>query len=252
MCIYAPIVLSDRTIQNFVPTRLAIKELAGQLYFCKSIREDIERYQGSGVIWKKRIKKYGADNIKTLWVSDWYYCPYEIQEVALHFSRENQIVENDHWANIKPENGLDGGAQSRDIVERIADSLRGKKLSSDHCEQIGKASLKRWADKEYKEKLCVIQKASHSTPQMRAKKSAAGKICQNTPEAKKKRAQRVGCNAANYDSTVYHFIHKNGTTEVMPRLPFIQKYKIHPGNLSLMIRGKRASVSGWSLIPSRQ
>jgi hypothetical protein len=110
MDIYSPKVLSDRTIQNFLPTRLAIKELAGQLYFCKSTRKDIAKYSGSGHRWKCRIKKYGRDNIKTLWISDWYHCPHEIQEVALHFSKENMIVESDRWANIKPENGLDGGS----------------------------------------------------------------------------------------------------------------------------------------------
>jgi hypothetical protein len=252
MDIYSPKVLSDRTIQNFLPTRLAIKELAGQLYFCKSAAKDIEKYSGSGVRWKKRIKKYGKENVKTLWVSDWYHCPHEIQEVALHFSKENMIVESDRWANIKPENGLDGGAQPPEITQRIANNNRGKKLSQERCDQIGTASLKRWADKEYRDRLCAVQKTSHNTTQMKAKKSAVAKVCQNTLEAKKRRSKQVGSNASNYDSTVYHFIHKNGTTEVMPRLSLIQKYNIHPGNLSLMISGKRPTVNGWSLIPSHQ
>jgi hypothetical protein len=113
MNIYAPRVLTERTIQNFIPARLAIKELAGKLYFCKSTRIDIENYPGSGKKWKDRIKKYGRQNIKTLWISDWYHDPYEIQEVALHFSKENNIVESDRWANIRPENGLDGGDTSK-------------------------------------------------------------------------------------------------------------------------------------------
>jgi hypothetical protein len=117
MDIYSPKVLSDRTIKNFLPTRLAIKELAGQLYFCKSKMKDIEKYTGSGVRWLNIVKKYGKDNIKTLWVSDWYYCPHEIQEVALHFSRENQIVENDKWANLNPENGLDGGRRENNHLK---------------------------------------------------------------------------------------------------------------------------------------
>ena len=111
MDIYQPQNLSEKTIKNFRPTRLLIKELAGQYYFCKSVVQDVIAYPGSGVIWSNRIKKYGKKNIKTLWISDWYYDANLIQEVALHFSRENQIVESKMWANMRPENGINGGAQ---------------------------------------------------------------------------------------------------------------------------------------------
>jgi hypothetical protein len=135
MCIYDIQVLSERTIQNFKPTRLAIKRLAGQFYFCKSTKEDFITYVGSGVRWLKRIKKYGRKNVETLWVSDWYFCPHELQEIALHFSKENQIVESDRWANIKPENGLDGGMddETRVRVNRCPNRRRNQsaKMSSD-------------------------------------------------------------------------------------------------------------------------
>jgi hypothetical protein len=109
MTIYTPIALTENTINSFRPTRLAIKELTGQYYFCKSIRKNIEKYTGSGKRWKDRIKKYGRASIRTLWVSDWYHDPEEIQKIALHFSKENEIVESALWANLQPENGLDGG-----------------------------------------------------------------------------------------------------------------------------------------------
>ena len=94
---------------NFKPTRLYIKELSGVKYFGKTFLNDVEKYTGSGKIWRDRIKKYGKENIKTLWVSDWYYDPAELQEVALLFSKENKIVESKEWANMHPENGLNGG-----------------------------------------------------------------------------------------------------------------------------------------------
>lgn len=106
--IYTPITITQKIIDEFEPTRLAIKELAGKLYFCKSTKPDFIKYVGSGVYWLRRVKKYGKKNVRTLWVSDWYHCPHELQEVALNFSRENQIVESDKWANMKPENGIDG------------------------------------------------------------------------------------------------------------------------------------------------
>lgn len=107
--IYQPITITEEIEQNFRPTRLAVKELNGLKYFCKSIRRNIEKYPGSGVKWSKYTKKYGKKNIKTLWVSDWFYCPHHIQEFALMFSEYNQIVECDEWANLIPEHGLDGG-----------------------------------------------------------------------------------------------------------------------------------------------
>jgi hypothetical protein len=95
-------------IARYEPTRLYIKELAGIKYLGKTTLADIDKYAGSGVVWSKRIKKYGKENIKTLWVSEWYYCPHTLQEAALKLSQEHQIVESTEWANMKPENGIDG------------------------------------------------------------------------------------------------------------------------------------------------
>lgn len=97
---------------EFEPTRLYIKELAGVKYFGKTTKLNVHSYPGSGVIWKKRIKKYGKKNIKTLWVSDWYYDPVSLSEFALRFSEDNQIVESKEWANYIPENGLDGNTSN--------------------------------------------------------------------------------------------------------------------------------------------
>jgi hypothetical protein len=151
MSIYQPKVLSETIISQFRPTRLAIKELAGMLYFCKSTAADIERYPGSGVVWKKRIKKYGKENIKTLWVSDWYYDAHEIQEIALHFSHENQIVESSRWANQKPEDGLNGGHPGNDASKRGALARTGVKHSIERnaaksARQRGSKKSQQWLD----------------------------------------------------------------------------------------------------------
>lgn len=107
MNIYQSLVLSDTIIQNFKPTRLCIKKINNVYYFCKSTKKDIYKYKGSGCKWKSLIKKYGKEKIQTLCVSDWYYCPQEIHDVAIHFSRENDIVNSPMWANLTPEWGLD-------------------------------------------------------------------------------------------------------------------------------------------------
>jgi len=160
MSIYSLSHITQQIIENFRPTRLYIKELAGVYYFGKSVVYDIESYTGSGKVWKDRIKKYGKENIKTLWFSDWYTCPYEIQQAALHFSLENRIVESTKWANLKHENGLDGGKLSDDIECRIKTTLndpywkstigkrRNEKLSVIHndpvwIEKVGKEGRKK-------------------------------------------------------------------------------------------------------------
>ena len=118
MNIYSPIEITEEIRRKFKPTRLYIKELAGIKYFGKT-SNDPYLYSGSGKIWKDRIKKYGEHNIKTLWVSDVYYSPDELQNIALHFSRENRIVESNNWANLKPENGLDGGQHTKTIIQKM-------------------------------------------------------------------------------------------------------------------------------------
>ena len=49
MSIYQVYPITDNIVNSFRPTRLAIKELAGQFYFCKTTLEDFDSYTGSGV-----------------------------------------------------------------------------------------------------------------------------------------------------------------------------------------------------------
>jgi hypothetical protein len=91
------------------PTRLYIKRCphCGLKYFGKSTLEKIDEYDGSGKRWMRHLIKH---NIKPthLWNSDWYYDT-SITRFALKFSRINKIVSSQNWANLKEENGLDGG-----------------------------------------------------------------------------------------------------------------------------------------------
>lgn len=95
--------------KSISPTRLYIKQCphCDLKYFGKSICEDIENYNGSGTRWNNHLKKYKVKP-KHLWNSDWYYDT-SITRFALKFSRLNHIVEDKKWANLKEENGLEGG-----------------------------------------------------------------------------------------------------------------------------------------------
>jgi hypothetical protein len=77
----------------------------GLRYFGKTTR-DPYKYQGSGLYWKRHLKKYGKD-ITTTWVHG-YETEEQASEEAIFFSIVYKIVESDEWANMKIENGKDG------------------------------------------------------------------------------------------------------------------------------------------------
>lgn len=101
---------------EFKPTYLYIKQhsITGLKYFGKTTLDDPYSYFGSGKYWKHHIKKHGKEYIKTLWCLK-FYNEEHIKEFALDFSERNNIVESDEWANIVPENGLDGGYNQKAI-----------------------------------------------------------------------------------------------------------------------------------------
>jgi hypothetical protein len=73
------------------------------------------------------IKKHNASSIH-IWNSDWYHKKDEILKDALFFSEINNIIENDNWFNLKLENGIDGGDNSKFIDYKIiADKFKGDK-----------------------------------------------------------------------------------------------------------------------------
>jgi len=106
------------------PTYLYIKQhsITKKKYFGKTTR-DPYTYNGSGKYWCNHIKKHGKEHIVTLWVSELYYDA-SIVEVALKFSVDNDIVNSDEWANLIPENGLDGGASGEKPSEETKAKMR--------------------------------------------------------------------------------------------------------------------------------
>lgn len=78
----------------------------GLNYFGKTTK-DPYLYCGSGKYWTSHINKYGND-VETLQV--WEFTDIDkCSEFALEFSIQHNIVESKEWANLRLENGLDGG-----------------------------------------------------------------------------------------------------------------------------------------------
>ena len=98
----------------------------GLLYFGKTTCQDPFAYKGSGKHWVRHLRKHGQ-NIRTveLWgFDDQDACT----SFATEFSEKHHIVESKAWANLVPENGLDGFPV-------------GIKLSEAHKAAIGAGSL---------------------------------------------------------------------------------------------------------------
>ena len=118
------------------PTYLYIKQhsVTKKKYFGKTTK-DPYTYNGSGSYWVKHINKHGKEHIVTLWVSDLYHDT-SIVEVALQFSSANDIVNSKEWANIDPENGLDGATpgvkRSEETKVKMSDSHKNKPLTEEH------------------------------------------------------------------------------------------------------------------------
>lgn len=127
---------STNTYTPITPTYLYIKQhsVTGLKYFGKTISKDPIKYTGSGTYWKRHIKSHGRKHIVTLWVSDLYYDS-SIAEHALQFSYENNIAESNQWANLVPENGIDGKVHrpcSEETKAKQSIALKGKSLPEEH------------------------------------------------------------------------------------------------------------------------
>lgn len=104
--------------------------ITGLKYFGKTKRNP-HTYNGSGKYWKRHLSKHGVD-ITTLSVYAFDNIN-ECEEFALKFSRDNNIVESHAWANLKTENGKDGGDNSMFIdYNKICMATKGKTYEEIH------------------------------------------------------------------------------------------------------------------------
>lgn len=212
MNIYSPIVITEEIERRFKPTRLAVKELNGIKYLCKTIKKNINKYPGSGIHWGKIVKKYGKENIKTLWVSDWFYCPHHLQEFALMYSEYNQIVQSDEWANLIPENGINGAPPGHKPYWNPTDV--------DLIEH-GKKSKELWEDPIFRSK--VIKSQQDSWTDGRRTEQAERLSGQKRPEHSALMASRP--RNPNFKCEVRTETHNNNISEALKGVPKSEEHK---------------------------
>lgn len=134
------------------PTYLYIKQhsITGFKYFGKTVRDPYV-YMGSGKRWKSHIKTHGKEHVITCLVFGSYLDKITIQEDALFFSEKLDIVNSKEWANLKQEDGLNGGNwtfHSEEALQKIREARkkqksywRGKERSDDTKQKIREARL---------------------------------------------------------------------------------------------------------------
>lgn len=110
------------------PTYLYVKKhnVTGLKYFGKTTKSDPSTYKGSGIYWKKHIAEHGYD-VETE-ILGLFYNKQELIEFATKFSKDNNIIDSQEWANLKLENGLDGTPSGTKFSEEHKEKIRQSRL----------------------------------------------------------------------------------------------------------------------------
>ena len=106
----------------FKPTALYVKthRKTGLKYFGKTTRLDcIHSYRGSGVHWRRHLKKHGADyttELLGIWQDKDRLVAY-----AQKFCQQHEVVTSQDWANMVLEEGLQGAVSGDGNIAKRAD-----------------------------------------------------------------------------------------------------------------------------------
>lgn len=143
---------------KFKPTWLYVKQhnLTGLKYFGKTTAKDPIKYKGSGKYWNDHLKHHGNE-ITTVW-RELFDDKQLLIEFALKFSKENNIIESNNWANLIEENGIDGWhpGQKRKFKKR-------KPLSDEHKAKLKAARAKQIITEETRKKISESKKGKSCT-----------------------------------------------------------------------------------------
>ncbi len=163
---------------------LKTHNITGLKYLGKTKCKDPHKYQGSGKLWKRHIKKHGY-NVTTeiLFESD---DPDKIKEKGLYYSNLYDVVSSNDFANLKEESG-DGGWEHCNLNLSVLEGRRKRMLENNPF--IGKKHTEESKVKiRDKRKLQVIGKRKEETKE-KIKKSLIGhEVSDNT---KKKISEKL-------------------------------------------------------------
>ena len=153
---------------------IATHNITGLKYFGKTTRYfnsgDLQKsYHGSGTYWRNHLKKHGNDvsmeifQICSLIENEIDF----VTPIAIRFSKENDIVRSNSWANAKIEDGFEGGSLQGELhpcfgkslsaehKKSVSDTNKGKPKSEEHKQKLREAATGRILSNETKLKLSI-------------------------------------------------------------------------------------------------
>jgi hypothetical protein len=204
---------------QFKPTWLYIKQhtVTGLKYFGKTTRNP-EKYKGSGKRWVNHLNVHG-NTVTTIW-SRLFLNRNELVTFALDFSQKNNIVESNDWANLMPENGLDGGSPKGTNKGKI-------------CTDAIRANLDRGRkNRVYK------PMSDESKEKLRNSKIGKSHSLETKKKLKDARARQLASNDVRYVVT-----YPNGTSCIFNRLELKQFCSVQDLSYpSLLAKGKKGKT----------
>ncbi len=167
------------------PTILMIKQhnVTGLKYFHKTILLDkIDTYHGSGIYWKRHLKKHGND-WSNIWVSEVFTDKSDLVEFATLVSEMFNIVESDEWANLVIENGISGGAINNGVI-----------LTEEHKAKISKSHIGKHVSDETKNKMSMAHVGKQTEEQRlsRSKATRQHNLSRNLPKVTCNHCNKIG------------------------------------------------------------
>lgn len=196
----------------YTPTYLYIKQhsVTKKLYFGKTIQDPI-KYKGSGIYWMNHINKYGKQFVDTLW-----FCLFlskeEITQFAHNFSKQNNIVESNEWANLTIETGLDGSFHTESTKLKISNSLMGNIISEPTRLKISEANKDIPKPDGFGENISAMKWYNNGKINVRSKiqpDSFVLGVCNTKKRSPETRAKSNGINKDKvtcYDVTLSQFV----------------------------------------------
>lgn len=162
--------MNPKTFKLMIKTH----NITGKKYLCITKRQNYEKYTGSGVNWKKHIKKYG-NNISTelIYTSDNYE---DFLEMCIHYSNYFNIVDSNEYLNMIPEFGYDDTVNNFELYWKYASeneklnvyNKRAKSIKANHWihtpnaleikNKISAAQISFWSSKTPEERITMTNK----------------------------------------------------------------------------------------------
>jgi hypothetical protein len=211
-------------------------QVTGLKYLGQTSKSDPHRYTGSGKYWLRHIKQHGKNwDTEILLESQ---NKKDIDQLGSYYSNLWNIVENNKWANLKPETG-DGAAsgiynpmKNLEVLAKQQAIIRDPAIKEKHRV----ATINAMNTPAVKEKLKAIRNTLEYKKYL--------KTTLHKPELIK---NRFGEKNPNFDTTVYYFEHVSGLTFTGTRFEFNNTYQLTSGSVSRLLNGEYKITQGWKL-----